>query len=175
MLHPESFQCVCRKLWTLNMDGSPPDLTDNFQCTSRQYETHYLWKWTPWPSAGKDWMPMPTVVPNIPLPPSAHCSKMAKLTMVPGSTMSGRLQPATAAKFGPASYLSRGTDFPFQIFPFSVSEFNKLSFFLFSFLFSILCSIDVFSITHTHTHTHTHTLTHSLTHSLTFSQTAGLK
>ena len=39
-------------------------------------------------------------------------------------------------------YMFRGTDFPFQIFPFSVSEFNKFRFFP----FSILYFTDVFSI-----------------------------
>ena len=40
---------------------------------------------------------------------------------------------------------SRGTDFPFQIFLFSVFDINKFSFFPFPFY--ILCSTDVFSIT----------------------------
>ena len=52
--------------------------------------------------------------------------------------------------------LCRGTDILFQIFPFSVSEFNKFR--ILPFPFSILCSI---------TNTHTHTLS--------LSQTAGLK
>ena len=41
------------------------------------------------------------------------------------------------------SSVVRGTDFPFQIFPFSVSEFNKFLFFP----FFILYFTDVFSIT----------------------------
>ena len=64
-------------------------------------------------------------------------------------------------------WLFRGTDFLFQILPFSVSEFNKFRFFPFSSLYST----DVFSITHTYTHT----FSLSLTLSLSLSQTAGLK
>ena len=69
------------------------------------------------------------------------------------------------------THSTRGTDFPFQIFPFSVSEFNKFCFFP----FSILYSTDVFSITHFLSLSLSLSLFLSFSLSLYLSQTAGLK